>query len=78
MKEKYSGYEFELTRELVPIWDAKGKTEKTIPGYIYKIPYWHDYYACEDYIESHEWYDTEQQARFAAIERIDLLENGEG
>lgn len=28
-------------------------------------------------IESQEFYDTEQEARFAAIGHIDLLENGE-
>jgi hypothetical protein len=27
---------------------------------------------------SDEWYDTEQEARFAAIGHIGLLENGEG
>lgn len=28
--------------------------------------------------ESHEWYDTKQEAEHGAIERISLLENGEG
>lgn len=29
-------------------------------------------------IESEDFFDTEQEARFAAIGHIDLLENGEG
>ena len=29
-------------------------------------------------LESDEWFDTEQEARFAAIGHIDLLENGGG
>jgi len=29
-------------------------------------------------IESSEWFDTEQEARYAAIGHITLLENGEG
>ncbi len=28
--------------------------------------------------ESQEWYETEDEAKFAAIEHIDNLENGEG
>lgn len=27
---------------------------------------------------SNEWYETQEEARFAAIGHIDLLENGEG
>jgi len=29
-------------------------------------------------VESDEWFDTEQEARYAAIGHISLLENGEG
>lgn len=77
-REKYSCYEFEIFHELVPIWSAAGKTDKTVNGYTYKI------YSegCKPYddgiIESSEWFDTEQEARFAVIGNIDLLENGEG
>ncbi len=28
--------------------------------------------------ESNEWYETEEEAQFAAIDHIDNLENGEG
>ncbi len=78
MKEKYSCYEFEIIHELIPVWGFSGKTGKTINGYIYKI-----YDAgCPPYddgvIDSEEWYHTEQEARIAAMEHIDLLENGEG
>lgn len=65
MIEKYSCYEFEVIQDFNETW-------------IYKI------YSsgCPPYddgvIDSDEWYDTEQEARFAAIGHIDLLENGEG
>lgn len=61
--EKYSCYEFEIVKKY---------------GYTYKIfgtiwgPYDHGI------IESDNFYDTEQEARFAAIGHITLLENGEG
>jgi hypothetical protein len=76
--EKYSCYEFEVKHELVPIWSQEGKTNKTVDGYTYEIlgegckPYY------DGIIKSEEWFDTEQEARFAAIGHIDLLENGEG
>lgn len=66
IKEKYSNYELEVASNKEP------------QGYIYKIygtpcqPYY------DGIIESEEWFDTEQEARFAAIGHIDLLENGEG
>lgn len=62
--EKYSLYEFEI---------KKGEE-----GWIYFIytegcrPYY------DGTIESDEWFDTEQEARYAAIGHITLLENGEG
>jgi hypothetical protein len=71
-KEKYSHYEFEIYLDVGLLKD------KEVHGYIYKIfgtgcpPY------DDGLIESDEWYDTEQEARFAAIGHIDLLENGEG
>ena len=68
--EKYSCYEFEIKKVIVL--GGPG----TI-GYIYQI-YNPDYIPCEQTVirESNEWFDTEQEARFAAIGHIDLLENG--
>lgn len=63
--EKYSCYKFEVIQDFNE-------------NYIYKIfgsgcpPY------DDGVIESDEWYDTEKEARFAAIGHITLLENGEG
>lgn len=76
-REKYSCYEFEINCEQVPAWSKEGKTDKTVNGFTYKIYYWHDYYNCEDTIDSDEWFDTEQEARFAVIGHISKLENGE-
>jgi hypothetical protein len=71
MMEKYSCYEFEINKAIV-MHDA------AIHGYVYEI----HTAGCPPYddgiIGSDEWYDTEQEARFAAIGHIDLLENGEG
>lgn len=67
-REKYSCYEYEV--------------KKDEQGFIYTI-----FTDCVDYNffmqtdilrESDEWFDTEQEARFAAIGHIDLLESGEG
>ena len=62
MIEKYSCYEF--------------KIKKCNPGFVYEI--YSD--GCPPYdnglIESYDWFDTEQEARFAAIGHIDQLENG--
>lgn len=64
MKERFSCYEFEI----------KYNNNK----YTYKLytkgcmPYY------DGVIESDEWYETEQEARFAAIGHISLKENGEG
>jgi len=65
MIEKYSFYEYEV-----------------LPSkqyWVYVI-YHPDYNPCLQSVirESDEWYDTEQEARFAAIGHIGLLENGEG
>ncbi len=66
MKEKYSYYEYEI-KEIV-LEDGK--------GFMFLI--YSD--GCPPYddgiIESDEWYDTAQEARFAAIGYIDFLENG--
>jgi len=70
MRETYSCYDFEIS----------GHIEKDMPGknlYVYKIfgtgcpPY------DDGVIDSDEWFETENEARFAAIGRIGLLENGE-
>ena len=77
-REKYSCYEFEIFHELVPVWSSAGKTDKTVDGFVYKI-YGEGFLPYDDgVIESDEWFDTEQEARFAVIGHIDLLENGEG
>jgi hypothetical protein len=53
-----------------------------VSHYFYKITEkggMQDYWLRDPVIrESSEWFDTEQEARFAAIWHIDLLENGEG
>lgn len=72
--EKYSCYEFE-------IFEYPDDDYPDTKYYYYKI-----YTSDIDYInwmktnilrESEECFDTEQQARFAAVGHIDLLENGE-
>jgi len=68
-KEKYSCYEFGIKK--IPVGEWKDR-------YDYIIFSWNDYLCCEDNIESDEWFDTEQEAREAAIQHIDRLENGEG
>jgi hypothetical protein len=77
MKEKYSYYEFQISHELIPVWSSKGKTDKTVNGFTYRIFQERDYMGYENDIESDEWYDTEQEARVAAEERIDVLESGD-
>ena len=73
MKEKYSIYEFEIMKVVYAELDGRKNT-----GYIYEIysegclPY------DDGVIESDEYFDTEEQSRFAAIGHITLLENGEG
>ncbi len=62
--EKFSLYEFEVF------------DDNTV-GYHYII-YDHDFTSKTMLRESDDCYDTEQEARFAAIGHITLLENGEG
>jgi hypothetical protein len=65
--EKYNYYEFKIVN--IPGDDY---------GWIYQI-YGDNYiFGYSVIVESDEYFDTEQQARFAAIGHIDLLENGEG
>ena len=68
MIEKYSCYEFEI-----------------FSGYVGdEWLYYYEIYGsgCTPYddgiIESNDYFETEQEARFAAIGHINLLENGEG
>ena len=77
MIEKYSCYEFEVfySSGVIPIPGSPEHWE----GWIYKIllddpqmKFW----TGEDSIESDEHYDTEQEARFAAIGHISNLEDG--
>jgi len=62
--EKYSCYKFEV--------------QEYMGRYDYIIYTGGCYPYCDGKIESSDWFDTKQEARFAAIGHIDLLENGEG
>ena len=75
--EKYSCYEFEIKSHMVPGFEANSDT--FVKGYYYVI-YDPDYIANNSAIirECDEYFDTEQEARLAAIGHITLLENGEG
>jgi hypothetical protein len=68
--EKYSCYEFSIYHE------DKGNN---LDAWVYVI-YDPTYKPCAQTIirEAEDWFDTEQEARFAAIGHIDLLESGEG
>lgn len=70
MIEKYSLYQYQIMN------NPDGE------GFVYEIytddpdhKYWERTNVLR---ESGEWFDTEQEARFAAIGHINLLENGEG
>ncbi len=69
MKEKYSCYEFEVEKAVV-------MSDIAAIGYVYTIfgetnePY------DDGLIYSPSWYNTEEEAREAAKEHIDDLENG--
>ena len=73
MIEKYSLYEFEIFGGNV-----------SFPGGDREFVYRYEIYSdgCPPYddgvIDSNDYYETEQEARFAAVGHIDLLENGEG
>lgn len=69
--EKYSYHEFEIKKAIVM------KDTATL-GYVYEIHTEGCYPYDDGVIESDEWFDTEEEARFAAIGHIDLLEDGEG
>ena len=65
MVEKYSYYEFCL------------KHDNEENAWYYEI-YDPDFRTRLVLRDANDWFDTEQEARFAAIGHIDLLENGEG
>jgi hypothetical protein len=65
MIEKYSYYEFEVFQDFNETWIYKIYSEGCPP---------YD----DGVIDSDEYYDSEKEARFAAIGHIGLLENGEG
>ena len=74
--EKYSYYQFKVFKSSgefpIPASDGIVAWE----GWIYEI---YDQDSNPELIrESDEWFETEQEARFAAIGHICLLENGEG
>ncbi len=70
MLETYSCYEFDIIKGVFML------ETHLEPGFIYKIyssgcpPYY------DGVIESDEWFETEQEARFAVIGHITKLENG--
>jgi hypothetical protein len=68
MLEKHSLYEYEIVGRDIDTDEAQ---------YDYVIYLSANYCGGDEAIESEEWFETEQDARHAAIERIDLLENGE-
>jgi len=71
LSEKYSLYDFAILEY------EDDDNEK----HYYYIIYTNEpnYITCKpDEIESDEYYDTAQEAKFAAIGHINLLENGEG
>ena len=75
MKERYSCYEFRIKENYI-MEETFELTISVPPRYVYEI------YTegCKPYddgiIESEELFETEQEARFAAIGHIDQLENG--
>lgn len=79
MMEKFSFYEFEIKSHDVPGSNDGEDTNKWVKGYFYVI-YNPDYVPSEHTVirEADEYFDSENQARLAAIGHISLLENGEG
>ena len=73
MMEIYSYYQYEIKTAIVTV-DNVGHLK-----FVYQI-YDPEFKPTKHTIirESNEWYDTAQEARFAVIGHIDLLENGEG
>lgn len=67
MIEAYSHYKFEV------LFKESYATNNVWKGWVYEIHLDCHY---QPNIESDEWYDTEQEARFAAIGHISKLEDG--
>lgn len=65
--EKYGCYKYIIHKQVPPVNE----------GYTYEILFEPNYLGYQESLESAEWYETEELARFAAHDRIDLLENGE-
>lgn len=68
MIEKYSCYEYE-------VWATDKDTDNEQNNYTIYLG--QNYLGDKEAIESDEWYETEEEARQAAIDHIDRLENGE-
>jgi len=72
VREKYSYYEFSV----------KEVSMENGCGYVYEIytddPDYKFFMKTEVLRESDEWFESKNEARFAAIGHISLLENGEG
>ncbi len=66
MLEKHSLYEYEIWVKDADTIDAQ---------YNYIIYLTNNYFGENEAIESDEWFETEEDARISAIERINLLEN---
>ena len=76
-REKYSFYEYDIQSGHKTI-----NPEDNEVIYFYRIftdDVDYNFFMQTDILrESDEWFDTEQEARFAAIGHINLLESGEG
>jgi len=76
MRKKFSCYEFETFYERIdnPLLKAEGWAYKIFNG----DPDYKFWTGTDEFRESEELFDSEQQAEFAAIGHISMLENGEG
>lgn len=80
MTQLYSCYEFEVYPDYEASYDLLNRDPNiSSTKWVYTIllndperKFW----TGEDSIESDEWFDSEQEARFAAIGHIDRLEDG--
>lgn len=72
MIEQYSCYEFEIQERIAPLHIQSNKDHPL--GYVYVIYSEGSPPLDDGKIESQEYFDTPQEARFAAIGHISLLE----
>lgn len=74
-EERYSHYDYQ-------IWAYPNEDQPEIKNYYYKIldkgGDWHFWMGTPVIREADEYFDTAQEATFAAVGHIDLLESGEG